>query len=80
MGRAFSGEPSERSEPASRGEAGSGWRQAISASRDPSLGGDDMTRTTNARVAGITFLFYIAVAFPRHPQSSSEEVVLVADE
>jgi len=23
-----------------------------------------MTRTTNARIAGFTFLFYIAVAFP----------------
>src|SRR5207247_95056 len=27
-------------------------------------GGGRMTRTTNAKIAGFTFLFYIAVAFP----------------
>jgi hypothetical protein len=30
----------------------------------PAREGYDMTRTTSARIAGFTFLFYIAVAFP----------------
>src|SRR5437868_2106675 len=36
------------------GQRGSGLR----------LAGAPMTRTTNARIAGFTFLFYIGVAFP----------------